>query len=167
MPIEDWIQHWKAAQFLYDWQNLIAGVFALAAAFFALRAARRKERREAEAMRKSLAVEIRRLVDILRQTHQAFIVAVQNDLSLTVCDVEKQTARGVPVVYPATADQVGLLGHVAPYVVTFYANLRDIEFAGRMSGGAAAAPRHVSPTALRDLADLIDKACQSALPLLS
>ena len=33
MPIEDWIQHSKAAQFLYDWQTVIAGVLALAAAF--------------------------------------------------------------------------------------------------------------------------------------
>jgi hypothetical protein len=32
MPSEDWIQRWKAAQFLYDWQTLIAGVLALVAA---------------------------------------------------------------------------------------------------------------------------------------
>ena len=28
MPIEDWIQHSKAAQFLYDWQTLAAGILA-------------------------------------------------------------------------------------------------------------------------------------------
>ena len=33
MPIEDWIQHSTVARFLYDWQTVIAGVLALAAAF--------------------------------------------------------------------------------------------------------------------------------------
>jgi hypothetical protein len=32
MPSEDWIQHCKVAQFLYDWQILIAGLFAAVAA---------------------------------------------------------------------------------------------------------------------------------------
>jgi hypothetical protein len=26
MPSEDWIQRWKAAQFLYDWQTLMISV---------------------------------------------------------------------------------------------------------------------------------------------
>jgi hypothetical protein len=42
----------------------IACVFALGAAFIAVRAARQQERREVEALRLSLAVEIRRLVDV-------------------------------------------------------------------------------------------------------
>jgi hypothetical protein len=32
MPMEDWIQHWMVARFLYDWQTLIAGVLAVLAA---------------------------------------------------------------------------------------------------------------------------------------
>jgi hypothetical protein len=32
MPIEDWVHHWIAARFLYDWQTLIAGVLAVLAA---------------------------------------------------------------------------------------------------------------------------------------
>ena len=32
MPIEDWVQRWAAAKFLYDWQTFIAGVFAVGAA---------------------------------------------------------------------------------------------------------------------------------------
>jgi hypothetical protein len=59
-------------------------------------------------------------------------------------------------------------------VVTFYANLKDIEFAGRMAGGGAvenddadgASPR-VPSTSLSELADLIDGAYESAQPLLS
>jgi hypothetical protein len=33
MPLENWIQHSRLDQFLYDWQTLIAGGFALVAAF--------------------------------------------------------------------------------------------------------------------------------------
>jgi hypothetical protein len=150
---------------LFDhWQTLIAGVLALAAALFAVYAARRKDRQEIKATRRSLEVEIERLAKILHQTHQAFIVPAQSGRSLAVGDVVKQTARGAPavVVYPATADRIGLLGRAAPYVVTFYANLRDIEFAGQMTGGPS-----VPPTALLGLANLIDGAHQSALLTLS
>jgi hypothetical protein len=31
MPIEDWVQHSRVDRFFYDWQTVIAGVFALAA----------------------------------------------------------------------------------------------------------------------------------------
>jgi hypothetical protein len=33
MPLEGWIQHSRVDQFFYDWQTVIAGVFALVAAF--------------------------------------------------------------------------------------------------------------------------------------
>lgn len=33
MPLENWIQHSRVDQFLYDWQTVIAGVLALLAAF--------------------------------------------------------------------------------------------------------------------------------------
>jgi hypothetical protein len=167
--MEDWIQHW-VVKFLYDWQTLFAGSLALVAAWLTLRAARLKDRREVEAMRKSLAVEIGRLVDILRQTRQGFIAAVQSTRAHLVSDVVEQTSRGVPVVYPATADRVGLLEDVAPEVVTFYANLKDIEFAGRMTNAIYLAPDqgpYVPLTDLPGLIDLTEKAHQSALPLLS
>jgi hypothetical protein len=64
--------HFTTLLDLFDhWQTLIAGAFALIAAWLALRAARRKERREVEAMRKSLAVEIRRLVELLHRRIRA------------------------------------------------------------------------------------------------
>jgi hypothetical protein len=40
MPLEDWIQHCKVAQFLYDWQTLIAGLLALGAAAWTIHATR-------------------------------------------------------------------------------------------------------------------------------
>jgi hypothetical protein len=167
------IHRWNLPQFLYNWQTLFAGSLALVAAWLTLRAARRKERQDVEAMRKSLAVEIRRLVDILRQTREGFIAAVQSARAPLVSDVVKQTSRGVPIVYPATADRVGLLGDVAPDVVGFYANLKDVEFAGRMTNAIYLAPDqgdqgpYVPLTDLPGLIDLIEKAHQSAPPLLS
>jgi len=109
MPLENWIQHSRVNQFLYDWQTVIAGVFALVAAGLAVRAARQRERREVEAIRLSLAVEIRRLVDILCQTHHGFGEHLSQNLCPRADDVVKQTSRGVPVVYPATADRVYLV----------------------------------------------------------
>jgi hypothetical protein len=50
MPVEDWVQHWAAGKFLYDWQTLvgvvIAGVFALAAAGWTVWATIRSAKRE-------------------------------------------------------------------------------------------------------------------------
>ena len=46
-------------------------------------------------------------------------------------DVTKLTSRVHPIVYSAAADRIGRLGHpLAEWVVTFYANVKDIEFAG-------------------------------------
>ncbi|HEV3191729.1 MAG TPA: hypothetical protein VGY54_14565, partial [Polyangiaceae bacterium] len=83
MPLEDWIQHCSVEQFFYDWQTVIAGglavaaavivgLFALKAASIAVQAARQQEGREAEALRLSLTVEVRRLVNILLETHRGF-----------------------------------------------------------------------------------------------
>jgi hypothetical protein len=130
-----------------------------------VRAARQREHREVEAIRLSLAVEIRHLVNILLQTHDGFGQSLRKNQCLRADDVLKQASRGVPVVYPATADRVGLLGSVAPDVVIFYANLQDLNFAGRMTSSDPAEP--VPPDALSGLMKLIEKACQSALPLLS
>ena len=37
MPLESWIKDWVVAQILYDWQTVIAGVLALAAAWWTVR----------------------------------------------------------------------------------------------------------------------------------
>ena len=69
------------------------------------------------------------------------------------------------MVYPAAADRVGLLGRVAPDVVTFYANLKDLEHAGRITARDPAEP--VPPDDLRELMKIIEDLCRrSGLPLL-
>jgi hypothetical protein len=49
-------------------------------------------------------------------------------------------------------------------VLRFYANLKDLGLAGRMTARDPAEP--VPPDDLRHLMRLIEEACQSALPLL-
>jgi hypothetical protein len=137
---------------LDHWQTLAPGILALGAALIAVRAARQKERRGVKAIRLSLAVEIRRLVNVMLQTHEIFDRVSAKNQTLLADDVVQALSRGRPVVYPAAADRVGLLGRVAPYVVMFYANLKDLEHAGRMT----------------DLMKIIEDACrQNVLPLLS
>jgi hypothetical protein len=56
MPIEGWIEHWKLAQFLYDWQTLIAGVLAVLAAWGTIRATVESANREIKASQEQTAV---------------------------------------------------------------------------------------------------------------
>jgi hypothetical protein len=165
----DLLDHWQtfAAVVLTVGAAFIAGVFALGAAFIAVRAARQQERREVEALRLSLAVEIRRLVDVMLQTHEIFDRVSRTGQSLLADDVVKEISRGTPVVFPAMADRIGLLGfRVAPYVLTFYTNLDELEHAGRMTARDPAEP--VPPDGLRELMKIIEGACRrNVLPLLS
>ena len=117
-------------------------------------AARQQERREVETLRLSMAAEIRRLVDIMLQTHEVFDRVSGTDQSLLADDVVKELSRGTPVVYPGTPDRVGLLGRFAPDVVTFYANLDELEYAGWMTARDPVEP--VPPDALREPMRIIE-----------
>jgi hypothetical protein len=76
----------------------IALVCALGAAFIAVRGARQQERREVEVLRLSMAAEIRRLVDVMLQTHEIFDRVSRTDQSLLADDVVREISRGTPVV---------------------------------------------------------------------
>jgi hypothetical protein len=69
MPSEDWIQRWKAAQFLYDWQTLIAGVLALVAAIGTIWATRSAARRQIAASQESTAVAERQIETTIHLEH--------------------------------------------------------------------------------------------------
>ncbi len=56
MPLEDWIQHSKANQFLYDRQTLIAGILAIFAAAGTIWATIRSAGREIKASQAQTAV---------------------------------------------------------------------------------------------------------------
>jgi hypothetical protein len=125
--------------------------------------------RDTEALRRSLAVEIRRSVRLLCQAHEAFThakAAFRRGFNLPDArDVAKLTSRVHPIVYPATADRIGRLGHpLAEWVVTFYANVKDIQFAGEIT--APATTRNVAPQDLDGIVSLLEGTCRNALPLL-
>ncbi len=173
---------------LDHWQTLFAGVLAGAAGFGAVVTtmimARRqiavtreqtettvrleKERvsTEDKAMRLSLALDIRRLVDIMLQTHDMFDYVSRTNQPPRADVVIKEILRAEPIVFPTLADRFGLLGFpLAGYVLTFHANLKQIEHQGRT---AANQYGDVPPADLRALVKLIENACRrNALPLLS
>lgn len=166
---------------LNRWQTLAAGALGIIAGSFALMAAwwnagraeeisRREAARENETLQRSLAVEIRRSVRLLCETHQVltdFMAAFERGGRLPHAgNVAKLTSRMHPTVYPATADRIGRLGHpLAEGVVTFYANVKDIQFAGDI--GATITTRHVSPEEVDGLLSLLEGTCRDALPLLA
>jgi hypothetical protein len=166
-----WLDHWQTLD--AGILGIIAGSFALVAAW---RTASRAEQishqescRDTESLRRSLAVEIRRSVRLLCQTHQVltdFMTAFKRGGHLPHAgNVAKLTSRVHPAVYPATADRIGRLGHpLAEWVVTFYANVKDIQFAGEI--GATVPTRHVSLEEVDGLLSLLEGTCRNALPLL-
>jgi hypothetical protein len=64
--LADWIQHWNAGQFLYDWQTLIAGVLALLAAWLTIRATKSSADREIAASQAQTAVVQKQIETTLR-----------------------------------------------------------------------------------------------------
>ena len=70
MPSEDWIQHWKVAQFLYDWQTLIAGVLAVLAAWRTIRATTQSADREVKASQDQTAVARKEIETTVRLERQ-------------------------------------------------------------------------------------------------
>jgi hypothetical protein len=66
MPSEDWIQHWKVAQFLYDWQTLIAGALAVLAAAGTIWATIKSANREIAASQAQTAVAQQQIETTIR-----------------------------------------------------------------------------------------------------
>ena len=66
MPLEDWIQHSKVTQFLYDWQTLAAGILAVFAAVGTIWATIRSAGREIAASQAQTAVAQKQIETTLR-----------------------------------------------------------------------------------------------------
>ena len=131
MPLENWIQHSRVDQFLYDWQNLIAGFVALVAALIAVGV---PEWRARAALRASVASEIRLYVELLIDARDRLVSGKEAFLSGASPDRDFDWAvLPPPVVYPAAADRLGHVGRPsAADVVNFYANIERANFTVRM-----------------------------------
>ena len=194
MPLEDWIQHFKVAQFLYDWQTVIAGVLALVAAWLTIRATKRSAEREIEAsqaqtavaqkqiettvslerervssevdaLRKSLAVEIRQYIDILIKTREILRRLSGPEKRMLARDLRFVAVFYPPTVYPASADRIGLLGPLAVSVTSFYTTIERLNFTARLITNNP--EELVSRENIEEVASLLGQACRTSLPLLS
>jgi hypothetical protein len=121
--------------------------------------------REVEAIRLSVATEIRWLLGTLIETHKVLVRLSEGGTVTRARDVETLTEVRDPVVYPASADRIGLLGSLAPYVAAFYGNIAHLQFVGRVTGSNP--DELVQSKELNRVARLFEQACRNSLPLLA
>jgi hypothetical protein len=156
--------------FLYDWQTLIAGVLAVGAAVLTVLGtetySRRRDLREIEAIKASLGVEIKAILNVLLQAHY-MLVNTARLAHIKPSSIKSATELPNPVVYRATADRIGLWGEAAPLVTSFYIALDRINVGVKVVVTDANPHATVDFGELRVIARLFEQACQTSLPLLS
>ena len=153
--------------FVDHWQTLIAGLIALIAAiitvFCTLKVERRKVDRELDALRKSLAIELRQLIPGALDVHSSLTKpGAKTDGPITARMLESLSRMPAPIVYPANAHKIGLLEKDAMDVVIVY-GLLDIA-----RGGVARlittyrTPDDISPEVVLKTAEAFLEACNYA-----
>ncbi len=165
---EPW--HYTTCLDLLDhWQALIAGVLGFTAAigvvWMTLRVERRKLQRELDALRKSLAVELRQVVPRALGAGVALRDLARSRQQITARMVENYARVSVPMVYPATADKIGLLGDDAMGVVIIY-SLIELGRSGTVSLINSRDPDNISPDTVAASAIPFFTACEYALSVL-
>ena len=123
IPVQAW--HYTTVLDLVDhWQDLLAGLLGFGAAIlavrFTLRAETRKQERELSALRRSFGVEFRQCLLAAIGAHQSLKSLAQSPNPITARAIENLVILPKPVIYPASADKVGLLGTEAMDVVAMY-----------------------------------------------
>ncbi len=157
--------------FVDHWQTLIAGLIALIAAIITvvvtLKVERRKVDRELDALRKSLAVELRQLIPGALGVHRSLTkLGAKTDGPITARMLESLSRMPAPIVYPANAHKIGLLEKDAMDVVIVY-GLLDIA-----RGGVARlittyrTPDDISPNVVLGTAGAFLEACKYARSVL-
>jgi hypothetical protein len=119
---------WKyttALDFVDHWQTLIAGLVGFAAAIVVVVVTfgieRRRLERETDALRKSLAYELRLMVPRALGASRSLIEHIETPGAVITGRVVRYLSRlPTPIIYPANADKIGLLGSDAMGVVIVY-----------------------------------------------
>jgi hypothetical protein len=173
MPLEDWVRHSRHDMFLYDWQTLIAGVLALIAGLITVREIRKQvetavrlehERvaSEVDALRKSFAFELRlQIATALIVYDDLYGLGFMSNSLISGPMVEDKSRMAAPIIYPANAGKIGLLGAEAMNVMIVY----DLLEAAR-NGAARALVGAPSPPDVMKVADAFLDACVHARGLL-
>jgi hypothetical protein len=127
---------------LREWQDLASGILAFSAGvlgFFAaiwavratLRSESRRDQRELFSIKRALTAEIFQFgttaFDAYNQVKR--LTAMRPDAGITIHDLEEATRFPEPVIYPNTANRLGLLGDHANDVVLFFAKIQVIRAA--------------------------------------
>src|SRR5271170_2941002 len=115
---------------LHDWQDLAAGILAFfagilgfSAAIYAvsatLRGERRRDERELLAIQQALTAEIFQFATLALEAHKEVkrLATTRPNAGVTIHDLEEATRFPDPVIYPNTANRLGLLGDHANDVV--------------------------------------------------
>lgn len=168
-------QPWQYTSFLDlidHWQALIAGILGFVAAIvvvaITLRIERRKLDRELDALRKSLAVELRHLVSRSLGANISLLKWSRHGQPITARMVESLSRVPSPIVYQASADKIGLLEKDAMDIVIVYA-LIELGRSGVAALINSRDPDNISPATVEATAKTFLKACiyaQSVLPRL-
>jgi hypothetical protein len=155
---------------LDHWQSLIAGALAFLAASAAVVAtwelARQATSGDADALRKSLAAELRILVPQALGVHESLgRLAQRSGQKITTRMIEHLSHLSPPVVYMASASKVGMLGYNLIPLMQFYALLRAASDAVQRIMQYRT-PDDVSSVVVAGLAESFLAPCQLAAPLL-
>ncbi len=152
------------------WQTLIAGIIALIAAiitvFVTLNVERRKVEREIDALRKSLAIELRQLIPRALGAHISLQKLGSGEGEpITARMVESLSRMPAPIIYSANAHKIGLLEGDAMDVVIVY-GLLDIARDGVGRLMTYRTPDDISSVVVRKTAEAFLEACKYALIVL-
>ena len=159
--------HYTTVVDLVDhWQTLLAGLTALIAAIITvvvtLKVERRRVDREVDALRKSLAIELRQLVPRALGAHTSLQkLGSKTGGQITARMVESLSRVPVPIVYPANAHKIGLLEGDAMDVVIVY-GLLEIARDGASRLMTYRTPDDISPNVVVTTAEAFLEACKYA-----
>jgi hypothetical protein len=169
--LPSWQPSWQTiADFLDHWQGLFAGLLGFVAAttvvIFALQTERRKAKSGVDALRKSLAFEIRLITPRCLEAYRALSwLAARSDSPITSRMVENVTRVPSPLIYTANADKIGLLGPEAMELVIFY-GLYELARDGLRYFDRHGTPDDLSPPTVDQSADSFFSVCRQAAVLM-
>lgn len=151
---------------LDHWQAFLAGVLGFIAAigvvWFTLRSERRKVNRELDALRRSLGVELRQCVVSAVGVHGVYKdLAQRRGTPITARTIEYLWHLPSPVIYPACAEKIGLLGLQAMEVVTIY-NLIEVVRAKVTQLVRHRMPDDIPPILVASVAHALMIVCETA-----
>lgn len=168
---------------LYDWQTLITGGAAILGGWIAYRAGmiqatatrraaqtqveaeQQREEHETDALRKSLATEIRQLIARALGAHESLkrlVTTATPGSPITARMVESSSRVPNAVVYPSSAPKIGRLGGSDATDIVIIYNLIEIAREGAAELIRGRMPENIPPRNVAAVADAFLKACQYA-----